>query len=104
MSYEILEKVDFPWPIAKIALQHRECYDGSGFPEGIKGEDILIEARILTVADAVEDLTSHRSYRNSFPLSEVLEIISSHSGSKYDPEIVAACLKLFKEKGYKLEG
>ena len=104
MSYETLEKVDFPWPIAKIALQHRECYDGSGFPEGIKGEDILIEARILAVADAFEDLTSHRSYRSSFPLNEVLEKISSDSGSKYDPEVVDACLRLFKEKGYKMEG
>ncbi len=74
------------------------------FPDGIKGEDILIEARILAVADAVEDLTSHRSYRSSFPLSEALEKISSHSGTKYDPEVVAACLRLFKEKGYKIEG
>ena len=97
LSYDILEEVDFPWPIAKIALQHRECYDGSGFPHGMKGEDILIEARILAVADAVEDLTSHRAYRKAFLLSEALEIISSHSGSKYDPEVVAACLKLFKE-------
>ncbi|MBU0543952.1 MAG: response regulator [Proteobacteria bacterium] len=104
MSYETLEEVDFPWPIAKIALQHRECYDGSGFPHGIRGEDILIEARILAVADAVEDLTSHRSYRSSFPLSEALEKISSDSGTKYDPKVVDACLRLFKEKGDKIEG
>ena len=70
----------------------------------IKGEAILIEARILAVAHALQDLTTHKSFRNAFPLSEVLEEISSHSGSKYDPEVVAACLRLFKEKGYKMEG
>lgn len=102
MSCDILGEVDFPWPIANIALQHQECFDGSGFPHGIKGEDILIEARILAVVDAVEDLTSNRVYRNAFPLNEALEKISSHSGSKYDPEVVAACLRLFNEKGYKM--
>lgn len=103
-GYDTLKKLEFPWPIAEIILQHRECYDGSGFPSGIKGEDILIEARILAVADAFEDLTSHRAYRKALPLSEALEMISSHSGSKYDPEVVSACLRLFNEKGYKMEG
>jgi HD-GYP domain-containing protein (c-di-GMP phosphodiesterase class II) len=103
-SYDILKEVDFPWPVANIVLQHRECFDGSGFPQGIKGDDILIEARILAAADAIEDLTSHRAFRNAFPLSEALEAVSSHSGSKYDPNVVAAGLRLFKEKGYKMEG
>ena len=71
LSYDILKEVNFLWPIADIALQHRECCDGSGFPQGIKGEDILIEARILAVAHALEDLTSHRAYRNAFPLSRL---------------------------------
>ena len=102
LSYDILKEIDFPWPIAKITLQHRECFDGSGFPQGIRGEDVLIEARILAVADALEDLTSHRAYRKAFPLSEALEEILSHSGSKYDPEVVAACLRLFNKKGYKM--
>jgi len=104
LSYDILKEIDFPWPIADITLQHRECYDGSGYPRGIKGKDILIEARILAVADAIEDLTSHRAFRNAFPLSEALKIISSHSGSKYDPEVVAACPRLFnyEKKGYKM--
>ncbi len=93
----------FIGPVADIVRQHRECFDGSGFPQGIKGEDILIEARILAVADAIEDLTSHRSYRNPFPLSEALEEVSSHSGLKYDPDVVAACMRLFKEKGYKIQ-
>jgi putative two-component system response regulator len=99
-GYDAMKKIEFPWPIADIVLQHRERYDGSGFPRWIKGEDILIEARILAVAVALEDLTSHRSYRNAFPLSEALEKLSAHSGAKYDPGVVAACLRLFKEKGY----
>jgi len=103
MSYNILKEVDFPWPIADIVLQHRECYDGSGFPKGIKGEDILLRARILAVADAIEDLTSHRAFRNAFPLNEVLEKISADSGSKYDPKVVDVCLKLFREKGFIFE-
>ncbi len=103
-AYDTLKKIECIWPIADIILQHRECYDGSGFPRGIKGEAILIEARILTVAHALEDLTTHRSYRSAYSLNQALEEISSHSGSRYDPEVVAACLKLFHEKGYKMEG
>ncbi len=99
MSYDILKEVNFPWPIADIVLQHRECYDGTGFPKGIKGEDILMEARILAVAVAIEDLTSFRVFRNAFPFNEALEEISSHSGSRYDSKVVAACLKLLGEKG-----
>lgn len=104
LSHDILKGVDFPWPVADIVLQHRECLDGSGFPHGVKGEDILIEARILGVADAIEDLTCHRAFRNAFPVNEALEEISSHSGTRHEPEVVAACLRLFKEKGYKMDG
>jgi response regulator RpfG family c-di-GMP phosphodiesterase len=104
LSYDILKEVNFLWPIADIALQHRECYNGSGFPRGIKREDILIEARILTVAHALEDLTTNRSYRNAFPLKQALDEISAHRGSQYDPDVVDACLRLFNEKGYKTEG
>ena len=103
-GYDALKKLEFPWPIADIILQHRECFDGSGFPRGTKGEEILIEARILAVAAAMEDLTTHKSYRNAFPLNEALEEISTNSGKKYDPEVVSACLKLFKEKKYKIAG
>jgi putative two-component system response regulator len=104
IGHDALKKIEFPWPIAEIILQHRECFDGAGFPQGTRGDDILIEARILTVATALKDLTTHKSFRNAFPLSEALEKISSHTGSKYDPEVVTACLKLFNEKGYKMEG
>jgi putative two-component system response regulator len=103
-AYDILKKIECIWPLADIVFQHRECYDGSGFPRGIKGEAILIEARILAVAHALEDLTTIRSYRSAFPLNEALEEVSSHSGSKYDPVVVAACLSLFREKGFKFEG
>lgn len=99
LSYDILKEVDFPWPVANIALQHRECWDGSGFPREIKGENILIEARILGVADALEDLTSHRSFRNAFPLKQALEEINVRSGSLYDPNVVDACMRLFNDEG-----
>ena len=103
MSCDILDQVHFPWPIADIVLHHCECFDGSGFPQGLKGDQIRIEARVLSVAVALADLTSHRSYRAAFPLNEALCELSTHSGSKYDPDVVAACLRLFQEKGYKLE-
>ena len=102
-SYDILKEVNFLWPIADIALQHRECFDGSGFPQGIKGADILIEARILAVADALEDLTSRRAFREAFPLKQALDEISAHRGSQYDPDVVDSCLRLFRETGYKTE-
>jgi len=102
IGHNLLKKIEFPWPFADIVLQHGECFDGSGFPHGIKGEEILIEARVLAVAAALDGLMTHKSFRNAFPLSEALEKISSHSGSKYDPKVVDACLRLFKEKGYKM--
>lgn len=98
MSYEILEKIDFPWPVADIVLQHCECYDGSGFPRGIKKNDILIEARVLAVAHALEDLTSHKSFRNAFPLNQALDEIKFYRESKYDPNVVDICVRLFRDK------
>jgi putative two-component system response regulator len=102
-AYETLKRIECIWPIADITLQHCECYDGSGFPRGIKEEEILPEARVLAVALAIEDLTTHRSYRNAFSLDQALETISSNSGSKYAPKVVAACMILFREKGYKFK-
>jgi response regulator RpfG family c-di-GMP phosphodiesterase len=95
-SYDVLGKIDFPWPVADIVLQHCECYDGSGFPQGIKKNDILIEARILAVAHALEDLTSHKSFRNAFPLSNALDEIKRYRESKYDPNVVDICFRLFR--------
>ena len=104
LSYDILKEVNSLWPIADIALQHRECFDGSGFPQGIKGADILIEAKILAVAHALEELTSRRAYRDVLPLMQALDEIKAHRGSQYDPDVVDACLRLFNEKGFKTEG
>jgi putative two-component system response regulator len=98
LSYAILAGVDFPWPIADIVLQHRECFDGAGWPQGIKGEDILIEARILAVAVAIEELTSRRIFRKAFSLKQAFDEISAHRGSQYDPDVVDGCLRLFNEK------
>jgi len=97
-SYDVLGKIDFPWPVADIVLQHCECYDGSGFPQGIKKNDILIEARILAVAHALEDLTSHKSFRNAFSLSNALDEIKRYRESKYDPNVVDICFRLFRDK------
>jgi len=104
LSYDILKEVNSLWPIADIVLQHRECYDGSGFPRGIKGADILIDAKILAVAHALEELTSRRAYRDALPLKQALDEIKAHRGSQYDPDVVDSCLRLFNEKGFKTEG
>ncbi len=102
-GYDILKTIDFPWPVAKIVLQHHEKIDGSGYPQGLKGNDMLLEARIMGVADVVEAMSSHRPYRPSLGIDKALEEISQNRGIFYDPEVVDACLKLFKEKGFKFE-
>jgi len=104
IGYDILNKIEFSWPIAETVLQHRECFDGSGFPGGLKGGDILLEARILAAADAVAAMTSHRTHRPALEINKALEEMTNHKGTFYDPDVVDACLKLFHEKGYNLEG
>jgi PAS domain S-box-containing protein/putative nucleotidyltransferase with HDIG domain len=98
-GYEILHAVSFPWPVAEIALQHHEHLDASGYPQGLKGGDILLEARIVCVADVVESLTSHRPYRPAYPIDEALASINLRSGQWYDQRVVNACNQLF-ETGY----
>jgi PAS domain S-box-containing protein/putative nucleotidyltransferase with HDIG domain len=100
-GYEILRPVDFPWPVAEIAFQHHEHMDGSGYPQGLRGEEIIPEARIVCVADVVESLTSHRPYRPAYPLDEALRIITGKAAKWYDRDITAACRSLFKS-GYKI--
>ena len=102
VGYNILKTVDFPWPIAQIVLQHHERMDGSGYPNGISGENILLEARILAVADVVEAMASHRPYRAALGIDLALREISKNRGSSYDPKVVDACLRLFNEKSYRL--
>jgi putative nucleotidyltransferase with HDIG domain len=103
VAKDILEKMELPWEISSIVLQHHERMDGSGYPSGLSGEVILTEARILGVADVVEAMASHRPYRSALGLDKALEEITRNKGKLYDPEVVDACLKLFKEKGFKLE-
>lgn len=95
----ILEGIEFPWPLARIVRQHQERMDGSGYPDGLAGDEILLEARILCVADVVEAMTSHRPYRPAYNIGEALEEVSRHAGSLYDPAVVEACLTLYRKKG-----
>ena len=101
IGHEILKSVEFPWPVAKIVLQHHERMNGSGYPDGLSGKDILIEARILAVADVVEAMASHRPYRVALGIDKALEEITKNKGILYDTEVVDACLRLFTEKGFK---
>jgi PAS domain S-box-containing protein/putative nucleotidyltransferase with HDIG domain len=102
-SYDILKNIDFPWPIARIVRQHHERMDGSGYPDGLKGNEILQEARILIVADVVEAMNTHRPYRPAHSIDEALEELQNGRGIVYDADIVDLCIKLFREEGYVLE-
>jgi len=101
-GYDILKSVDFPWPIAEIALQHHEHLDGSGYPQGLQGDDILFEARIVCVADVADAMTSHRPYRPAISLQEVLNSLAEKAGRWYDVDAVDACIGLFRE-GYHID-
>jgi HD-GYP domain-containing protein (c-di-GMP phosphodiesterase class II) len=101
-GYEILKDVESPWPLAEIVRQHHERMDGSGYPRNLKGDDILIEARILAVADVVEAMASHRPYRPGLGIDAALNEIEKNSGIFYDKTAADACLILFREKGFKL--
>jgi PAS domain S-box-containing protein/putative nucleotidyltransferase with HDIG domain len=100
VGYDILKKIDFPWPIAMIVLQHHERVNGSGYPQGLKDGDIMREARILGVADVVEAMVSHRPYRTAHKLDVALDEISKNRDVLYDPEVVDSCLKLFQENDF----
>jgi HD-GYP domain-containing protein (c-di-GMP phosphodiesterase class II) len=102
-GYEILKAIEFPWPIAQIVYQHHEKVNGSGYPRGLKGDDILMEARILAVADVVEAMASHRPYRAALGADAALEEIEKMKGSHFDPAPVEACLRLFREGRFKLD-
>ena len=101
-SYDVLKSVEWPWPVAEAVLQHHERMDGSGYPQGLKGDDILLEARILAVADVVEAMSSHRPYRSGLGVETALAEIERGRGSAYDAAIVDACLRLFRDKAYVL--
>jgi len=101
-GYQVLKNVDFPWPVAEVARQHHERIDGSGYPRGLKGEEIILEARILAVADVVEAMSTHRPYRSAMGVEAALAEIERGRGTVYDPVVVDACLRLFREKAYQL--
>jgi putative nucleotidyltransferase with HDIG domain len=98
VSYNILEMIEFPWPVKQAILQHHERLDGSGYPDGLSGDDVILDARILGVADVVEAISSHRPYRPALGLEYAMKEITSKKGTLYDPEVVDACVKLFKDE------
>lgn len=101
-GYEILKSIDFPWPIAQIVLQHHERLNGSGYPQALKSDQILLEAKIIAVADVVESMTSHRPYRPGLGIDAALQEITLNKGKLYEPAIVEACIRLFREQAYVL--
>ena len=103
VGYDILKEIDFPWPIAEIVYQHHEKIDGSGYPRGLKGNEILLEAKIVSLSDVVEAMASHRPYRPTLGIDKALEEISRYKGIYFEPEVVDACLRVLMEKGFKLE-
>ncbi len=102
-GYDILKKIDFPWPLADIVLQHHERMDGSGYPNALAGEAIMIEARILSVADVFETIGSHRPYRPSLGLKKAMGELANNSGTLYDPDVVSACLGLVEDDGFQFK-
>ena len=100
VAYDILKKVVFPWPVAEIVLQHHERLDGSGYPRGLEGDEISLEARILSVSDVVEAIASHRPYRPALGNDVALDEIKKRRGTFYDEAVVDACLRLFRNKGF----
>ncbi len=101
-GYDILKNIDFPWPVARMVLEHHERIDGSGYPGGLRGEDVLLESRILAVADVVEAMGSYRAYRPFLGIDIALDEITANRGVTFDPQAVDACVALFREKGYRL--
>lgn len=102
-GYGILEDVDLPWPVAKVVLQHHERIDGSGYPHGLRGGEIALEAKIVAVADVVEAMSSHRPYRPALGIEKALDEINQNRGKTYDPQVADACLRLFREKGFEFK-
>lgn len=99
---DYLKRVDFPWPVARMVMEHHERMDGSGYPNGLTGEKLLLESKILVVADVVDAIASHRPYRPAFGVESALYDIAGEKGVLYDTDVVDACLLLFNEKGYKM--
>jgi len=104
VAYDVLQTIEFPWPVAEIVYQHHERMDGSGYPRGLSGDDILLEARIIAVADVVEAISSHRPYRPALGLEGALDEIETHRARLYDDDVVNTCLRLFKDGAFEFDG
>lgn len=100
VGYQILKNVDFPWPVAEMVYQHHEHLDGTGYPRGLRGDEIMIGARIITVADVVEAIALYRPYRPGLGVDTALDEITRNRGTRYDPQVVDVCLELFRDRGY----
>ncbi len=96
MGYEIIKNIEFPWPVAKIVLQHHELMDGSGYPYGLKDNQIRIEAKILCLADVLEAMSTNRPYRTSPGIPDAMSEVIAYRGIRYDPGAVDACVELFR--------
>lgn len=103
VGYDIIKDVDFPWPVSDMIFQHHEHLDGSGYPNGLKGDDIILEAKILAVADVMEAMASHRPYRPSLGINAALKMIKKNRGTRFDPNVVDACLRLIEEKRFRFD-
>jgi len=102
VGYDIIKHVPFPLPVAEIIYQHHERMDGSGYPRGLKGDEILPESRVLAVADVIESMATHRPYRAARGIEEALTEVERHAGTRFDAEVSQAAIRLFREKGYQL--
>lgn len=103
LGYEIIKDVQFPWPVTNMIYQHHEHLDGSGYPKGLTDQNILLESRIITVADVVESMTADRPYRHALTLQEAFEELLAHKGTYYDPVVVDTCIQLFKEEHFSFD-
>jgi putative nucleotidyltransferase with HDIG domain len=103
IGYEILKGIEFPWPVAQIVLQHHEKMNGSGYPQGLTGEKILLEARILTVADVIEAMSSHRPYRPGLGIDKALDEVINNKSTFFDPVVVDTCWNLFSAGKFEFE-
>ena len=103
IGYDILKTVNFPWPVAQIALEHHERINGSGYPRGLSGNKVLLQSRIMAVADVVEAMLSHRPYRPARTIKETLEEVKKNRSILYDAEVVDVCLSLFEKKKFRFK-
>lgn len=102
-GYQILKSIDFPWPVGRMVLQHHERLDGSGYPGGIKGTEIILEARLIAVADVIDSMTSDRPYRKALPVEQALEEVQKGRGTKFDPAVVDAAVELYTNQRERLD-